>query len=76
MVASALVLSYAELEPYKASKVGDYIHTNMSHTMEAVRLSGLVVMMIGAWKHKPPLFPLGLAIILFGWFRGLIIRSK
>jgi hypothetical protein len=74
--ASWAVMRYADLEPYKESAVGHYVRDNMSHTMEGVRFGGLVVMIVGAWYHKPWLLPLGLAVVLFGWFRGLIFPSK
>jgi hypothetical protein len=76
IIASWLVMRYADLEPYKASPVGAYLTKNMTHTMEGVRFGGLIVMMAGAWYHRPWLFPLGLAIVLFGWLRGLILPSK
>jgi hypothetical protein len=76
IIASWAVMRYADLEPYKDSAVGKYVRDNMTHAMEGVRFGGLVVMVIGAWFHKPWLFPLGLGIVLFGWFRGLIFRSK
>ena len=48
IVASWLVIRYADLEPYRASPAGAYLAKNMTHTMEGVRFGGLIVMMIGA----------------------------
>jgi hypothetical protein len=43
--------------------------------MEAVRLVGAGVMMLGAWKRRRWLFPVGLLIILAGWLRGMLLPT-
>jgi len=72
VVASAVILRYAELEPYERSRVGRYVRRHMTPAMQALRLAGAVVMMLGAWYRRPWLLPAGLCIILFGWLRGLL----
>ena len=72
IIASYLLIRYANLEPYKQSAFGQYIRRYMSHTIEAVRLLGLGVMMVGAWYHLGWLIALGLVIILVGWLRGIL----
>ena len=48
----------------------------MTHAMEAVRLAGMVVMAVGAWYRSPFTIALGVAVILAGWLRGLVIPSR
>ncbi len=76
VIASYLLVRYANLEPNKQSAFGQYIRRYMSRTVEAVRLLGLVVMMVGAWYHLGWLIGLGLVIIVLGWLRGIIIPQR
>ena len=71
-LASYAIMTYADLEPYKRSAAGRYVKKYMTRQMQIVRLAGAGVMMLGGWLHKPWMFPAGLLIILFGWFRGLV----
>ncbi len=73
IIASYLLIRYANLEPYKQSAFGQYIRRYMSRTIEAIRLLGLVVMMVGAWYQLLWLIALGLVIIVLGWLRGFIL---
>src|SRR6195256_4820125 len=71
-VASFLLMRYADLEPYRQSAFGKYIARSMSHAMEAVRLAGMAVTALGAWRHSLWIIVAGIAIVLFDWLRGKI----
>ena len=73
---SLLIVRLVNLEPLKDSSVGRYLRHYMTPAMEGVRLAGTVPMVLGAWYHAVWLIPVGLAITLFGWLRGLIFPSR
>lgn len=75
-IASALVMRFANLEPYRQSAFGRYIAVHMTHAMEAVRLAGMIAMAVGAWLHIIWLIPAGVVVVLFGWLRGVLIPWK
>ena len=72
LLVSFLLMRYADLEPYRQSVFGKYIARSMSHAMEGVRLAGMAVTALGAWHHSLSLIVAGIAIVLFGWLRGII----
>ena len=72
IIASALVMRFADLEPLKASPLGRYIGRHMTRTVEAARLAGDLVMVAGAWLRSPWLIALGLAIVAAAWLSGQI----
>jgi hypothetical protein len=74
-VASALVMRYANLEPYKQSAVGKYISKYMTHTMEAIRGLGMIAMAFGAWWHAVWLILVGAAVIILAWLNGFFRRT-
>jgi hypothetical protein len=53
VIASALLLHYARLDGYAASRVGHYLKRYMTRTAEALRFAGDLVMVLGAWLHQP-----------------------
>ena len=72
IIASALVMRFADLEPLKASPLGRYVGRHMTRTVEAARLAGDLVMVAGAWLRSPWLIALGLAIVAAAWLSGQI----
>jgi hypothetical protein len=72
VLVSLLLMRYADLEPYRQSAFGKYIARSMSHAMEAVRLAGMAVTALGAWRHSVWIIVAGIVIVLFGWLRGKI----
>jgi len=72
---SFLLMRYVDLEPYRQSAFGKYIARSMSHAMEAVRLTGMVVAALGAWQQSVWIIVVGSAIVLFGWLRGKISNA-
>ena len=74
-VASALVMRYANLEPYKESALGKYISQYMTHTMEAIRGLGMVALAFGAWWHAVWLIVFGAVVIILAWLNGFFWRA-
>ena len=72
VVASALVMSLVDLEPYKRSALGRYVGTYMTPPAVAARMLGTVVTHTGAWYHRPTLIAVGLAVVLLAWLRGVL----
>lgn len=75
-IASWLVIRRANLERQRQSAFGRYVARYMTRAMELVRLAGMAVMAVGAWMWAPLTIAVGLAIVLFGWLRGLMIPSR
>ena len=75
-LASWLVMRYANLERQRQSAFGRYVARYMTHAMETVRLVGFFVMAVGAWYRSVLAINLGLAVVLFGWLRGLLIPNR
>lgn len=73
IVASLLLVTTLDFTRIQDSAVGRYLKRSMTRAMEGVRLAGTLPMIFGAWYHLPWLILLGLAIVLFGWLRGLLL---
>jgi hypothetical protein len=63
LIASLVVLYAFDLEPQRQSALGQYVKRTMAHGIEAIRLMGDIVMVLGAWFHSVPLIGAGLAIL-------------
>lgn len=72
ILASFLIMRWANLEAYKQSAFGNYIRTYMTPTVVVARMLGTVITHIGAWYRRPFLIPLGLGLVLLGWLRGIL----
>jgi hypothetical protein len=72
VLVSALIFRYVDLEPYRRSAFGRYVEEYMTTEMQGVRLAGYLIMSLGAWHRRLWPLPLGLLVVLFGWFRGKI----
>jgi hypothetical protein len=75
IIASALVMRLANLETYKQSAFGRYIHDYMTPSAVAIRVLGTVITHVGAWYRKPALIPLGLLTVLLGWLQGKLLPA-
>jgi hypothetical protein len=71
IVASVLVIAYADLERRKHSPFGRYMQRYMNRRVEAWRFFGQVVIWIGAWYRVGKLIPIGWAIVVAAWVSGL-----
>ena len=76
ILASALVLRFADLERLKQSPFGQYIRQFMNRRIEAWRFGGQVVVWVGAWYHQFWLIPAGLAAVIAAWMSGLWRKSS
>ena len=76
IIMSALLLNTLDFSAIRDSAVGRYLKRSMTHAMEAIRFAGTLPMVFGAWYHLPWLILLGIPIILFGWLRGLLFRTR
>jgi hypothetical protein len=71
VVASVLVIAYADLEQRKHSPFGRYMHRYMNRRVEVWRFFGQVVIWVGAWHRVGKLVPIGWAIVVGAWASGL-----
>jgi hypothetical protein len=53
IIASTLIIKLVDLEAYKQSAFGRYIHAYMTPFVVVVRLLGTVITHLGAWYRKP-----------------------
>ncbi len=71
-ILSLLIVNLADLTPFQQSAFGRYARTCMTTQAIMLRVLGTAVTHTGAWYRQPALIPLGLALVLLGWLRGLI----
>ena len=72
IIASLVVIHTVDLEPKRQSAFGQYVKRMMTRKIEAIRLSGDIVMILGAWFRSLPLIGAGLAIVIAGWLSGIV----
>jgi len=75
-LASFLVIRLATLEPQKQSALGRYLARYMTHTMEAARLVGMIIIALGAWLQSPAALVGGFLVIVLAWMRGLLLPGS
>jgi hypothetical protein len=76
IVASGLIMGYADLEGLRRSSAGRYVRRYMKGSVQALRLVGNAVMMVGAWYHATWALALGLVLILLALSRGLLFPGS
>jgi hypothetical protein len=76
IVASLVVIYAVDLEPQKQSAFGQYVKRMMTRKIEAMRLSGDIVMVLGAWFRSLPLIGVGLAVVIAGWLSGIVKAQR
>jgi len=74
-IGSAAVMHFANLEPYKNSRLGSYLARYMTPTAQATRLAGDLITVFAAWYHSPLAIAAGLVLILAAWLYGLVLRT-
>jgi hypothetical protein len=72
IMASVLVIRYADLEKRKHSPFGRYMRRYMNRRVEAWRFFGQVVIWVGAWHRVGKLVLLGWAIVFAAWASGIL----
>ena len=71
VLASVLVIRYADLERRKHSRFGRYMRRYMDRcVLDAWRFFGQVVMWFGAWYRVGKLVPIGAATVVAAWVSG------
>jgi hypothetical protein len=65
------LIQFADLERYRSSPFGRYVHRFMTRTVEVARLAGLLPFWGGAWLHRPTVMGIGVGWILGCWLLGL-----
>jgi hypothetical protein len=71
ILASAILLRFADLQHLKDSRFGKYIHRFMDRRIEAWRFAGLILMWFGAWHHRWWAIVVGTLAIIAAWMVGL-----
>src|SRR5215212_924609 len=72
VLASVLVIRYANLERRKHSRFGRYMQRYMDRRLlDAWRFFGQVLMWVGAWYRVGKLVPIGVATVVAAWVSGL-----
>ena len=72
LIASGLLLRFADFEALERSALGVYVRRHMTPTMQAVRLCGFLAMVGGAWYHTPLAILGGVVVVAAGWLKGAI----
>jgi hypothetical protein len=73
LIASGLVLRFADLEALKRSALVLYVGRYMTPTMQVLRVCGFLAMAAGAWYHAPLAILGGLGAVAAGWLKGVIV---
>ncbi len=76
IIVSAILIRWADLERYRASRAGRYVRRYMTRRMEALRLLGFGGMGVGAWFHQWWLIGIGLLAIVVAWARGILVPRR
>jgi hypothetical protein len=73
VIASALIIRYANLENYRNSSIGQYMKRYMTRSMQVLRFLGQIIVWIGAWYQSLLIVALGFLFIIFAWIQGKIL---
>lgn len=72
VIATVLLMGWADVEQYRASALGRYVKEYMTRTLEGIRLAGVTVWWVAAWYHRAVLVGVGVLVILSAWGSGVI----
>lgn len=73
LAVSFFLIYFSDLESYKKSRLGKYLKRQMTLPMQGLRVIGGLAMLIGAWNHDPAVIVVGLILIFWAWFGGIIL---
>ena len=76
ILASLLIIGTVNLEKLRKSSAGRYVKRYMSNSIRLIRLTGNLVMIIGAWYRLLYLIPMGLVVIVLAWSGGLVLHRR
>jgi hypothetical protein len=71
ILASALVMAFADLEKQKRSRFGKYVGGMMTKPIQGARLLGDIIMVFGAWYHSLLAVVVGLLVVAAAWLSGV-----
>ena len=71
ILVTAFLLRWANLEPYRRSRLGRYVARFMTRRVEAARFAGLIPLWVGSWIHNVMAIGAGAAWIAACWLWGL-----
>jgi hypothetical protein len=71
ITATLILLFFVQLERFRDTPLGHYVHRTMTRKIEAARLAGQVVVWGGAVAHILWIVPVGYFVIVLAWANGL-----
>jgi len=75
IIASA-ILPRTDTTALRSTRRGRYVLKHMPPAAQTVRLTGDVVMAVGAWRRSSCLIVIGTLVVTAGWSHGLVSRSR
>jgi hypothetical protein len=75
LIASLLVIRFADLEKLKQSPLGRYAGRHMTPAMEFLKVVGVFIFWGAAWYRSVFYCIVGLLVIAFAWVRGALQGS-
>lgn len=76
VVASALLLRFADLRPIASSRLGSYLRRYMGARVQGVRAVGGIAVLVGASYQQPLVIGLSVVVIGLAWANGLARRAE
>lgn len=76
IIASAVIVRFANLEKYERSPFGRYIGKYMTGRIQALRGLGQIVGWFGAWYRLIAIVVIGYLMILLAWLRGKLVPTS
>lgn len=76
IVISIYLILRVDLSKYKETRLGRYFVSPRTRPGDPVRLFGLIVLWTGAWFNSILAAGTGLAIIIWGWGKGLLVKNR
>ena len=74
VIASFLIIKLVNLKKLKESSLGKYIEKYMTSIIEAIRMTGQIIVWVAGWYHLPFLIVIGCLITIAGWCNGLLFK--
>jgi hypothetical protein len=74
VIASSLVIRFADLRYLKTSRLGRYVQRYMTTSLSIVRIIANFIMLTGAWYHNVFVIIFGVLVILSCWAWGLLLE--
>ena len=75
IIASLLVIQFANVEKVTQTRLGRYVGRNMPMAMEFIKVVGVFIFWGAAWYRSVFYCIVGLLVIAFAWVRGALQGS-